>query len=96
MVSEDEFIVAMICALLFGAWTLYLLVRNRSLKKRLNWEMERSTAILSSMTSAPSPQSKPRDDEFSELRKRVQVLERITVDKEHSLSREIESLRQAG
>jgi hypothetical protein len=32
-------------------------------------------------------------DEVGELRERIKVLERITVDKENSLSREIESLR---
>ena len=96
MVSEDEFIVAMMCALLFGAWTIYLLLRNRALKKRLEREETRSGAILSAMRQAPLPQPAARDDEVSELRKRVQVLERITVEKEHSLSREIEALRQAG
>jgi hypothetical protein len=32
-------------------------------------------------------------DEVSELKERIKVLERITVDKENSLAREIESLR---
>jgi hypothetical protein len=32
-------------------------------------------------------------DEVSQLKDRLKVLERITVDKENSLSREIESLR---
>ena len=32
-------------------------------------------------------------DEVSQLKDRIKVLERITVDKENSLSREIESLR---
>ncbi|MGN6057790.1 MAG: hypothetical protein ACTHOI_04320 [Sphingomicrobium sp.] len=32
-------------------------------------------------------------DEVSELKERIKVLERITVEKENSLSREIESLR---
>jgi hypothetical protein len=32
-------------------------------------------------------------DEVSQLKERLKVLERITVDKENSLSREIESLR---
>ena len=32
-------------------------------------------------------------DEVKELKERLKVLERITVDKENSLSREIESLR---
>jgi cell division protein FtsB len=32
-------------------------------------------------------------DEVSQLKERIKVLERITVDKENSLAREIESLR---
>ena len=32
-------------------------------------------------------------DEVKELKERIQVLERITVDKENSLAKEIESLR---
>ena len=32
-------------------------------------------------------------DEVTELKERIKVLERITVDKENSLSKEIESLR---
>lgn len=32
-------------------------------------------------------------DEVKELKERIKVLERITVDKENSLSKEIESLR---
>lgn len=32
-------------------------------------------------------------DEVTELKERIKVLERITVDKENSLSREIDSLR---
>lgn len=98
MVSEDEFIVAMMCALLFGAWTLYLLIRNRSLKKRLRFELERSLQFAKASAPAPAPalpQERARDDEIIELRKRVQVLERITVEKEHSLAREIEELRHA-
>jgi dynactin complex subunit len=35
-------------------------------------------------------------DEVSQLKERLKVLERITVDKENSLSREIESLRDRG
>lgn len=33
-------------------------------------------------------------DEVKQLKERIQTLERITVDKENSLSREIEELRQ--
>lgn len=94
MVSEDEFIVAMMSALLFGAWTLYLLFRNRQLKKKLGFEQAIAKAVAAAPPAAPLPApSAIREEEFAELRKRVQVLERITVDKESSLAREIEDLR---
>ena len=46
MVSEEEFVVAMLCAIAFGVWTLYLLLRTRSLKKRLKAELQRSADDL--------------------------------------------------
>lgn len=98
MVSEEEFVTAMVFALLFGAWTLYLLFRTSALKRRLRLQAERlaQTEKLAQFAQAPAPSlitSAQRDDEIVELRKRVQVLERITVDQENSLSREIEELR---
>jgi uncharacterized protein YlxW (UPF0749 family) len=44
----------------------------------------------------PSDEGKENDrlrEEVSELKERIKVLERITVEKENSLSREIEDLR---
>ena len=38
----------------------------------------------------------PRGEDFEALKKRVQVLERIAIEKEDTLSREIEDLRAAG
>ena len=40
-----------------------------------------------------SPETLRLRDEVKELKERLKVLERITVDKENSLSREIDSLR---
>ena len=40
-----------------------------------------------------SPETLRLRDEVKELKERIKVLERITVEKENSLSREIESLR---
>ncbi|GAA4009362.1 hypothetical protein [Sphingomonas humi] len=89
---------AMVFALLFGAWTIYLLIRTSALKRRLRLQSERlaQTEKLAQFTQAPTAAltaAPQRDEEIVELRKRVQVLERITVDHEHSLSREIEELR---
>ena len=94
MVSEEEFVVAMLCAIAFGTWTLYLLLRTRSLKKRLKAELQRSLQFArAAAPPAALPQQPARDEDIMELRKRIQVLERITVEQEHSLSREIEELR---
>lgn len=94
MVSEEEFITAMVFAIAFAAWTAYLLLRNRSLKKKLQSELERTLQIARAVTAPPAtPPHRGRDDDIIELRKRVQVLERITVEQENSLAREIEELR---
>jgi hypothetical protein len=48
-------------------------------------------------SEAIAPQDSPETlrlrDEVSQLKERIKVLERITVDKENSLAKEIESLR---
>jgi hypothetical protein len=48
-------------------------------------------------SEAVAPQDSPETlrlrDEVSQLKERIKVLERITVDKENSLAKEIESLR---
>lgn len=95
MVSEEEFVTAMVFAIAFAAWTLYLLLRNRSLKKKLRLELKRTLQMARAATSlAPShSRDRDRDHDIIELRKRVQVLERITVEQENSLAREIEELR---
>ena len=47
--------------------------------------------------SQPDPQTRVENDrlrdEVSQLKERIKVLERITVEKENSLAKEIESLR---
>ena len=44
----------------------------------------------------PSPAVQMESDELRRIQQRLQVLERIAVEKEHTLSREIEDLRAAG
>ena len=62
---------------LMTAAVIYLVAVNRSQRRQL---AERS--------ADPVP-----DGEVERLRERVKVLERITVDKENSLAREIDGLR---
>lgn len=47
------------------------------------------------MTAAPAPAAAPDLGEFRRINDRLQVLERIAVEKENSLTREIEDLRAA-
>ena len=46
--------------------------------------------------AAPVPAAKPETGEFHRINQRLQVLERIAVEKENALAREIEDLRAAG
>lgn len=87
---EDEFF-AVVTIIALGLFVLRLLWANLALKKRLKLA-ERSGPVPAMAAPAPAPPTSNR--EVEELRHRVQVLERITVDKENSLAREIENLRE--
>ncbi|WP_114226378.1 MULTISPECIES: hypothetical protein [Sphingomonas] len=94
MVPEDEFTVAMICSLIFFASTMWLMFRNWRLKRKL-----RKLRLAQFAPAAPLPPAPPQvlpaqpDPQIAELKERIKVLERITVDREGSLAREIELLR---
>jgi uncharacterized protein YlxW (UPF0749 family) len=45
------------------------------------------------MATRDDPEKRQLQDEVQQLKERVQVLERITVEKENSLARQIEELR---
>lgn len=101
MVTEDEYMLVLVWALAFTALNIYLLLRNRYLKRRLaaTTGAAPTVGLIGKIKAKKKFVATPvleRDDEVAELRKRVQVLERITVDQENSLAREIEALRQAG
>ena len=53
-------------------------------------------AYLRWRRSAPARMTDARDDELLKVKKRLQVLERIAVEKENSLAREIDELRTSG
>ena len=53
-------------------------------------------AYLRWRRTEPTRTTDARDDELLKVTKRLQVLERIAVEKENSLAREIEELRPSG
>ena len=61
------------------------------------WGLRRKIERIALTTAAPKAEipAAPRDPQIDELKTRIQVLERITTDRHHSLDREIESLRHA-
>jgi uncharacterized protein YlxW (UPF0749 family) len=63
--------------------------------KRMEFAQREQRLRRSQSENAPAVDAENRRlrEEVSELKERLHVLERIATDKEHSLSREIESLR---
>lgn len=86
--SEDEAIVLMWVSFAMALAVVRLLWVNRKLKRQL-----REQAAPAPAAAIPAPAERPT--EVEELRKRVQVLERIATDGNPTLVREIEALRQA-
>ena len=87
-------------ALLMAFWAvlayavyLRLFVVRPLRKKALRFEVE--NARLTAMP-APTTPAAAAPDELRRIQQRLQVLERIALEKENSLSREIEDLRAAG
>lgn len=68
-------------------WIARLTWVNRKLKKQL--ELRAALTPPEHASAIPA-----KTGEIDALKARLQVLERIAVDKEHSLAREIEQLRQ--
>ena len=53
----------------------------------------RSDRLISGQAGADPAEARRLQDEVKQLRERISVLERITVEKENSLERQIEALR---
>ena len=83
--QDFEYTLLMLLALL-AASSIYLLAIVRNQKKTI-------ASLRSDPASAGDSKLAQKEREVEELRERVQVLERITVEKENSLAREIEGLR---
>ena len=80
-----EFVLVII-AMVFG----FTLLKNR-LARRGEWHMEKPKLGL--MGDEDSGETRRLREEVSELKERIKVLERITVEKENSLARQIDELR---
>ena len=84
--TDGEYSLLMLLGLVtLCAVYLFAIVRNQ--KKTI------ATLSTSASTIPAEAQLAQKEREVEDLRKRIQVLERITVEKENSLAREIEELR---
>ena len=97
MVVMDEAVVVMMIA---GLWLMAGYIAYLKL-----WVVRRQRRRIESLTddaiavarSAPKIVANAEDGEdMKRIQRRLEVLERIAVDKEHSLSREIDELRVVG
>ena len=78
--------VLIIIAMVFG----FTLLKNR-LAARGDWRVEPPKVNLMGM--GDTDETKRLREEVADLKERIKVLERITVEKESSLARQIEELR---
>ncbi|HVM22727.1 MAG TPA: hypothetical protein VM308_05425 [Sphingomicrobium sp.] len=85
--TDGEYSLLMLVGLL-AASAIYLLAVVRGQRKTI-------AALTSAAETPTNLKLAQKDREIDELRERLHVLERITVDKENSLAREIEDLRHA-
>lgn len=79
--------VLIIIAMVFG----FTLLKNR-LAAKGEWHVENPKVNLMGM-AAETDDTKRLREEVADLKERIKVLERITVEKENSLARQIEELR---
>jgi len=95
--SEDAIVILMMLFWATVAYTFYLRVFVvRGLRKKLDKLVD---AALAGRPAAAAERPAPVLEDVSEFRRiqqRLQVLERIAVEKEDTLSREIDELRAAG
>lgn len=95
---EDEMIVAIWVAIALAFWVVKLKWTNRKLRKKVA-----ALEQLPTVAAGPTPAAPPvppqlvaeQSPEMARLRARIEVLERIATDGNHSLEREIEALRRA-
>ena len=96
MIEEAVFIM-MFCGLwALGLYALYQrFFVNRRLRKRLDRYAEALLAAPPPPAASVAPIAAHETSEFKRLQQRLEVLERIAVEKEDSLTRQFEELRVA-
>ena len=91
--NQFEFILAIIVIVSIVS-VIKMVVRNRlGLPQRDGREGRHSRRDYGLMEPQAAPETERLRDEVKLLKDRIQTLERIAVDKENSLAREIDSLR---
>ena len=90
--DEGEIVAVLMAFWAAIAYAVYLRIFVvRPLRKKVrNLELDNAR-----MTAMPAPIVPQEPNEFRKINERLQVLERIAVEKENSLTREIEELRSA-
>ena len=92
--SEDATIILIMLFWATVAYAVYLrLFVVRPLRKKIEKIAEGRANPVPLPIAAPRLQE---DGEFRKIQERLQVLERLAVEKENTLSRQIEELRAAG
>ena len=91
--SEDAIVILMMLFWALAAYAVYLrLFVVRRLRKRLD-KLVDATLGAPSARPAALPAAAPDDSDFRRIHDRLKVLERIAVEKEDTLSRQIDDLR---
>ena len=85
-------------ALLMAFWAVlaYAAFQRIFVVRPLRKQVRKLELENARMTAAPVQAVAPEHGEVQRINQRLQVLERLAVEKEDSLSREIEDLRAAG
>ena len=92
--SEDATIIVI---MLFWATVAYAVYLRLFVVRPLRKKIEKIAAGRANPVPVPIASSRLEEDaEFRKIQHRLQVLERLAVEKENTLSREIEELRAAG
>jgi hypothetical protein len=85
-------------ALLMAFWAVlaYAAFQRIFVVRPLRKQVRKLELENARITAAPVQAVAPEHGEFQRINRRLQVLERLAVEKENTLSREIEDLRAAG
>ena len=85
-------------ALLMAFWAVlaYAAFQRIFVVRPLRKQVRKLELENARMTAVPVQAAAPELGEFQRINQRLQVLERLAVEKENTLSREIEDLRAAG